>query len=144
MRGRIGQWAAAALLGLTGCQSSAYLSARDSYNLADARVLLAQPDELPDHQINRVDGTYKGIVTLLESHNLNCPPTGWGTIDIGDHTLILEYTPALIMTATIQPDGSVFARSGTTVLRGVLHDGRLRLLVSSPVCVSRYDFRYVI
>jgi hypothetical protein len=145
MPGKIGRWAAAlGLAALSACTSPAYTVPRDAYNLSIARLQLAQSEELPDDQIDRVNGTYKGIITLVEAHNPNCPPTMWGIIDVGDSTLVLDYTPAIIMTAAVQPDGTVHAQSGKTVLDGVLRHGRLNFTVRSPVCVSRYRFRYVI
>ena len=149
MPGRFGALAASlvssvGLVALTACSTPVYVNTRDSYNLTIARLQLAQVDELPDPQIDRVDGTYKGIVTLVEAHNPNCPMTTWGIIDVGDRTLVLPYTPALVMTASVEPDGHVHAQYGSTVLDGALHDGRLNFIVKSPVCVSRYDFRYVI
>jgi len=145
MPGRIGACVAGlGLVALSACTSPVYTAPRDAYNLAIARAQLAQTDELPDNQIDRVDGTYKGVVTLVEAHNPNCPPTKWGIIDVGDRTLVLDYTPSLIMTAAIQPDGTLHAQAGTTVLNGWLREGRLNFTVSSPVCVSRYRFRYVI
>ena len=141
---RIGLWtAAAALLALSGCGPT-YVAARNGYNRTIARLQLAQSTELPGDQIDRVDGTYKGIVTLVEARNPNCPPSTEGNLEIGDHTLVLDYTPSIILTATILPDGSLHARTARAELNGSVRDGFIHFTVSTPVCTSRYDFRYVI
>ena len=144
MPGKIVSCAAAVgMVALGACTSPMYATPRDTYNLTIARLQLAQASELPKNQLNRVDGTYKGIITLVEAHNPNCPPTQWGIIDVGDSTLMLPYTPAIIMSVAVQPDGRLHGQAGTTVLDGVLRDGWLNFTVSSPACISRYNFRYV-
>ena len=144
MPGKVVAFAAAVgMLALGACSSPIYKSTLNTYNLTIARLQLAQSSELPSNQLDRVNGTYKGVITLVEAHNPNCPPTQWGIIDVGDDTLMLPYTPAVIMSVAVQPDGRLHGQAGTTVLDGVLRDGWLNFTVSSPACTSRYNFRYV-
>jgi hypothetical protein len=46
--------------------------------------------------------------------------------------------------APVQPDGSVYAVSGPSVLSGRLAGGRLAFTVRTPVCESHYNMRYVL
>lgn len=116
----------------------------DAYNRGIARLQYGQADELPSDQINRIDGTYKGLTSLLASGSPNCPVPSTGTIDVGDKTVIFAYTPAVIFTAPVQPDGQIHGVVGRVRMDGVVANGLLQFVVSSPVCTSRYDFRYVI
>lgn len=106
-----------------------------------------QATELPDDQIDRVSGTYKGLQTLVAAQGeqpARCPHPRVGTLEVGDMTLELAYTPNLIFTAPVMPDGSVRSVVGAAVLQGHISNGYAEFTITTPVCSTRFDYRYVI
>jgi hypothetical protein len=103
-----------------------------------------QSPELPPLESDKVDGSYKGGVTLVATQSPACPASSFGQIEIGDQTLYFAYQPNTMFVAPIRPDGSVYAVSGPSVLDGKLTGGRLAFTVRTPVCESRYNMRYVL
>ena len=138
----LGPAAALACLVVGGCAGPL-----ESYNRGIAKLQLMQATELPDDQIDRVSGTYKGLQTLVAVQGdqpARCPHPRVGTLEIGDMTLEIAYTPNLIFTAPVMPDGSVRSVVGQSVLQGHVGNGYAVFTITTPVCSTRFDYRYVI
>jgi len=131
--------AAPLLLGQTGCEAMFR-----PYNRAIAHVQLWQATELPDDQVDRISGTYKGLATRVGTDDPRCPTARTGTLELGDNRLELAYTPGLIFTAPVQPDGSVVSVVGPAKLQGKIANGYASFTVTTPNCTTRFDYRYVI
>lgn len=90
------------------------------------------------------DGSYQGHPSLLAANGPGCPlEPRKGVIEIGDAVLIYPYTPDLILTAPVRPDGSVHAVQGAAVLDGRIANNRLDFTIRTPNCLSRYSTRFV-
>ena len=98
------------------------------------------PPELSDKN----DGDYKGRPVLVDSRSPRCEPPSEAIIEVGDGTLYLAYQPDAIFVAPIQPDGTFKATAGLSHLDGFLRNGRLVLTVSTPVCETYYNMRWVL
>ncbi len=131
--------AAPLLLALPGCGGPLR-----AYNRGIARLELMQQDELPGNQVDRISGTYKGLATRVRTYDPRCPVAGAGTLELGDNRLELAYTPSLIFTALVQPDGKVLSMIGPSKLEGRIADGYATFTVTTPDCTTRFDYRYVI
>jgi hypothetical protein len=107
-------------------------------------LMNASSPEIPSRQIDKIDGTYKGAVQLVTARAPACPPSREGSVEIGDQTLYFGYLPNIIFIAPVQPDGTVHAVAGPSILDGRLTKGRLIFTVTTPVCQSRYDLRWVL
>jgi hypothetical protein len=92
----------------------------------------------------RFDGSYQGHTALLAASGPGCPlDPHKGVIEIGDAVLIYPYTPELILTAPVRPDGSVHAVAGPAVLDGRIVNNRLSFTIRTPTCLSRYSTHFV-
>jgi hypothetical protein len=100
--------------------------------------------EIPRRQIDRIDGTYKGDATLVMARSPTCPRGKEGSVEIGDQTLYFGYQPDVLFIAPVQTNGTVHAVAGPSVLDGRLVNGRLVFSVTTPVCRTRYDLRWVL
>lgn len=120
---------------LTGC---------GAWNRTVQDLANSQPPQLPGNQIDRLSGNYKGRPIQVISTSANCPHDNQGKIAVGDSTLYFSYTPQTIFIAPIQRDGRVRAVSGTSLLEGTVRDGRMVMTVTTPVCETRYDLRWVL
>lgn len=90
------------------------------------------------------DGSYQGHTYLLAANGPGCPlePHN-GVIEIGDAVLIYPYTPTLILTAPVLPDGSVHSVAGPAVLDGRIANNRLNFTIHTPNCLSSYSTHFV-
>ncbi len=131
--------AAPLLLAQTGCEDMFR-----PYNRGIAHLQLMQSTELPDDQMDRISGTYKGLATRVSPDDPRCPTARTGTLELGDNRLELAYTPGLIFTAPVQPDGSVVSVVGPSKLQGRIANGYASFTVTTPNCTTRFDYRYVI
>ena len=90
------------------------------------------------------DGSYQGHAALLAANGPFCPREPHkGVIEIGDAVLVYPYTPNLILTAPVQPDGSVHAREGAAVLDGRIVGNWLNFTIRTPNCLSWYNLHFV-
>lgn len=120
-------------LGLVGCGNSSGRVAAGTH----------QPPA-PTPQPQHIDGSYKGVVTLATKLSSACPGSSIGQIEIGDQKLYFAYLPDTLFVAPVQPDGSVHATSGPSLLDGSLTGGRLIFSVRTYVCSSVYDMHRVL
>lgn len=100
--------------------------------------------QIPENQIDQVDGLYKGTATTVTANSPLCPAERFGTVVIGDHTLNFAQTPSTIFITPVQPDGTLHTETPTSVLDGRLQAGRLVFTVKDQVCETRYDLRWVL
>lgn len=94
---------------------------------------------------DRVDGNYKGTETLAATTQPpvpDCPDDTFGKIEIGDRKLYFAYRPDTLFVAPIQPDGTIFAKAGPSILEGTLLGDRLAFTVRTPVCASSFDLTW--
>ena len=90
------------------------------------------------------DGSYQGNTALLGVRGPGCPHEPHkGVIEIGDAVLIYPYTPDVILTAPVRPDGTVHAVTGRAVLDGRIWNDWLVFSISTPNCFSSYRTRFV-
>lgn len=86
------------------------------------------------------DGIYQGNQVLAVATADVCPAGSNGLLEVGDGNLILDYTPTIILTFTVQPDGTLHAEEGPVSADGTIAGGQLSLIVHTPDCESHYDF----
>ncbi len=106
--------------------------------------MAARDPQLPEDQLDKIDGLYKGTATTVMSRSAVCPTERFGTVEIGDRTLNFALTPTTIFITPIQPDGTVHTTTQDSSLDGKLADGRLTLTVRNALCETRYDLRWVL
>ncbi len=118
-------------LGLAGCGSS-------------SGQVAAGTQQPPAPQPQHIDGSYKGRATLATKLSSACPGSSIGQIEIGDQKLYFAYLPDTLFVAPVEPDGSLHATSGPSMLDGSLIEGRLVFSVRTYVCSSVYDMHRVL
>ena len=93
------------------------------------------------------DGRYRGTARLTRASSNGCPRSGARVIEVDNGTVTLSYrvTPRRLvqLTATAQADGTLHAEDGTGQLDGFVRDGRLEVVVSSPMCENRWTLTKV-
>ena len=88
-----------------------------------------------------VNGIYQGRSEQVKADIPGCPLAQYGTIEIGERTLLFPYTYQLIYEVPVQSDGTLHTGAGSTVLDGRLIDGHLEFDITTPECQSRFNFR---
>ncbi len=121
-------------LGLAGCSHSAAPRVAASGSQPRSAAAPAPTPEM-------VDGIYKGRAYLEVRLSPACPGSSIGQVEIGDQKLYFAYKPDTMFVAPVQPDGTLHATSGPSLLDGTLKHGRLVFFVRTYVCSSVYVLR---
>jgi hypothetical protein len=101
------------------------------------------PTQVPAIFLQPWDGSYEGRETLVHGAAPVCPTSGPGVIEIGDGTLVYPYSPFVIFTAVVQPNGSLHAIDGSSTLAGTIAHQQLLMTITSPGCQSQFSAHYV-
>jgi hypothetical protein len=99
--------------------------------VAGARPLQAVP----------IDGTYGGVMQLTRGDAMNCGDENPITLQVRDNAFTYrlsqpqaDWKPVIVFAATIGPDGSFNARSGSSSMSGRVVNGSMQGLIIGDIC----------
>lgn len=93
-----------------------------------------------------IDGTYGGLMQLIRGDAINCGNTNEFRLQVTNQSFTfklaqpqVDWKPQILFTASIAPDGSFNAQSGTSYMRGTLKDGHMQGRISGDSCGFTFD-----
>lgn len=88
-----------------------------------------------------IDGTYHGLTQTIRGTAMSCGNQNEFTVTVTNHTINFslpqpeaEWKPVVPFSATIGPDGSFDAESGTSFMRGTVSHGHMQGQISGDIC----------
>ena len=90
------------------------------------------------------DGLFKGETTPILGAPPPCPGDAFGTIVVGDGTLVYPYRPSIVFVSVIGKDGSIHGQEAGTTLDGKLIGDRLDFTIGNATCKTHYVMRRLI
>jgi hypothetical protein len=107
-------------------------------------ALVSPGDSVPPASVSgRFDGSYQGGSRLVSALAPGCPAGHEGVVEIGDGILTYAYTPAVMFSTHVLPDGRLEGNAGPVVLLGRIAGNHLAMTITSPQCRTDYSADYV-
>ena len=107
-------------------------------------ALVSPGDPVPPASVSgRFDGSYQGVSRLVRAAVPGCPAGRQGVLQIGDGVLTLAYTPVVVFSTHVLPDGRLEGNAGPVSLQGRIVGNHLGMTIDSPACRTDYNADYV-